>query len=198
MDGLVSKYGAAHVVNLLSESKTGERELSTAYRRHIRRSPLFYGHESQKQEITANLLKCTEYDFHAETKGPNGYEEAKRIKRYVNDSADGFGYFYMEDSADFTKQPTEAPQIIRQQEGIFRTNCLDCLDRTNLIQGILSYMAIESFFQDRQEYVGSEFWMRHSTLWADNGDVSIIHMSGCIRAYYVSRHFQKSMQELEL
>lgn len=172
MDGLVSKYGATHVVNLLSESKAGERELSLQFQHHIRRSPFFGGKESREQRMTGTQLRSTEYDFHAETKGPSGYEEANRIRRYVRDSADGFGYFYMLESADLEKQPTESPQIIRQQEGIFRTNCLDCLDRTNLIQGIFSRMSIEIFLQDRQETMGHEFWMRHSTLWADNGDVS--------------------------
>jgi hypothetical protein len=36
------------------------------------------------------------------------------------------GYFSV-DSASNTK---------KQQTGVFRTNCKDCLDRTNLVQGI--------------------------------------------------------------
>ena len=28
--------------------------------------------------------------------------------------------------------------IIRQQTGVFRTNCMDCLDRTNVVQSMLA------------------------------------------------------------
>lgn len=50
---------------------------------------------------------------------------------------------------------------------------LDCLDRTNLTQTIISQMALESFI--KQQGGGgvsgsSDFWTRHGTLWADNGD----------------------------
>ena len=30
------------------------------------------------------------------------------------------------------------PSIIRQQTGVFRTNCMDCLDRTNVVQSMLA------------------------------------------------------------
>lgn len=174
MEALVSKYGAAHVVNLLSELKTSEVELSQHYRHHIRRSPLYVGQDPGDNKMVAALLRSTEYDFHTETKA-GGYDEAKQIRRFVSQSADSFDYFCMEDDSQHTeKQPTDAPQVIRQQQGVFRTNCLDCLDRTNLIQGIFSRMAIEMFLEDRQEFVGHEFWMRHQTLWADNGDVSSV------------------------
>ncbi|KAI5783531.1 Endonuclease/exonuclease/phosphatase [Geopyxis carbonaria] len=169
MEGLVLKYGAAHILNLLSETKTGEVELSTHYRYHISASPLFVGStKSHQNRYIASLLRSTEYDFHAETKG-SGYEAASYVKHLVKQSLDGFGYFLIEDSkiAQGDKINT---QPILQQEGIFRTNCLDCLDRTNLIQGILSRACIESFLDERGQTVGQEFWPQHSALWADNGD----------------------------
>lgn len=30
------------------------------------------------------------------------------------------------------------------QEGVFRTNCVDCLDRTNVVQGLLARHALEA------------------------------------------------------
>ncbi|KAI9826467.1 MAG: hypothetical protein M1819_007360 [Sarea resinae] len=68
------------------------------------------------------------------------------------------------------RRPHKISSVVLQQEGIFRTNCLDCLDRTNLIQTIISQMAIESFLGHRRERASPDFWMRHSALWADNGD----------------------------
>ncbi len=158
------KYGSAHILNLLSETKSGEVELST------------YDSGGREARRTASLLQCTEYDFHAETKGPAGYEAASQIKHLVQDSANAFGYFLvdtaMRDPKDLsTEEDHLSTTTILQQEGVFRTNCLDCLDRTNLIQGILSRMAIEDFLIHGMVDVSHNFWMNHSTLWADNGDV---------------------------
>jgi hypothetical protein len=173
MEGLVLKYGASHIVNLLSKTKPGEVELSSRYRKHIRHCTMPADDRYPVQRTKASLLRSTEYDFHAETKGPTGYEAASQIRLIVEDSADAFGYFLMENSSKEEGEAGNSFVVVLQQEGVFRTNCLDCLDRTNLVQGIFSRMAIESFLEHRREIVGHDFWMRHSTLWADNGDVCV-------------------------
>lgn len=179
MESITLKYGAIHVINLLSETKSGEVELSTHYTQHIKRSPLFDG----GGRGGSSLLKSTEFDFHAETKGPGGFEAANKIRHFIEPSADSFSFFLMESNdvkalggshedrvASRAGEGHGVGSVILQQEGIFRTNCLDCLDRTNLVQGILSRMAIEAFLEQLNHIVGPEFWMRHSALWADNGD----------------------------
>ncbi|KAH8129597.1 hypothetical protein ACSS6W_006531 [Trichoderma asperelloides] len=162
-EDLEQSYGAVHVINLLSATKPGEVELATMYRECIRRSPL--SRPAQQQSEDHALLRETHYDFHAETKGPAGYEAARGIRRYIEGSSDAFAYYLAEhDRTD------DRMVVVLQQEGVFRTNCLDCLDRTNLIQTLISQMAVESFLDHRNEYAASDFWMRHSSLWADNGD----------------------------
>ncbi|KAH6671128.1 SacI homology domain-containing protein [Halenospora varia] len=169
---LEQNYGAVHVVNLLSETKPGEAELTNLYRYGVRHSPL--NHPGEKDSQDHELLRETEFDFHAETKGPNGYEAASMIRRIIENSADGFAYYLSEDMVDPADDAREKSHqrtvVVLQQEGVFRTNCLDCLDRTNLIQTIISQMAVESFLGHRGERAASDFWMRHSSLWADNGD----------------------------
>ena len=169
-------YGAIHIVNLLSESKPGEAELTARYNYHALRSPL-----NQILELGGNsdlrILQQSLFDFHAETKGPGGYEAASMIRRLIQDRADGFAYFLC-DQADASvancndETGQGGPTVVLQQEGVFRTNCLDCLDRTNLIQTIISQMALESFLDHRSDRTSGDFWMRHSSIWADNGDVS--------------------------
>jgi endonuclease/exonuclease/phosphatase family metal-dependent hydrolase len=45
------------------------------------------------------------------------------------------------------------------------------LDRTNHIQHIISHMALEIFLRQQDDRMPtSDFWARHNTLWADNGD----------------------------
>ncbi|KAJ5739679.1 hypothetical protein N7533_012463 [Penicillium manginii] len=169
-------YGAVHVVNLLSETRSGEAELSAKFRKHIARSSLRQKEEGELKSEHHSLLRMTEYDFLAETRGPAGYEASSQIKYELADSLDGFAYFLSEDttrpaaSVHNGEGATPLSTVILQQDGVFRTNCLDCLDRTNLVQTIISAMAIESFLSHQGCRLSSEFSMRHSTLWADNGD----------------------------
>lgn len=164
---LERNYGAVHILNLLSETKSGELELTERYRYHVRHCSL---NSSAEKSPDRQLIRETEFDFHAQTKGPSGYEAASAIKSFVRDSVDGFAYYLVENSDDSQKASTKA-SVILQQEGVFRTNCLDCLDRTNLIQTLISQIATEAFLSQRREVAGPDFWIRHSSLWADNGDV---------------------------
>ncbi|RFU31354.1 hypothetical protein B7463_g4974, partial [Scytalidium lignicola] len=168
---LEQNYGAVHIVNLLSETKPGEAELTSLYRYGVRRSPL--NHRNEKHRSEEDLLTETEFDFHAETRGPGGYEAASYIRRLIQRSADAFAYYLCEVVEGSNSQSNERPHksyTLLQQEGVFRTNCLDCLDRTNLIQTIISQMALEAFLHGLGEVAASDFWMRHSSIWADNGD----------------------------
>lgn len=36
--------------------------------------------------------------------------------------------------------------VIRQQDGAFRTNCIDCLDRTNVVQSLLARRNLQQVF----------------------------------------------------
>ncbi|KAI9781967.1 MAG: inositol polyphosphate 5-phosphatase [Geoglossum umbratile] len=171
------KYGAIHVLNLLSESKPGEVDLTNRYRYHVRHSSLNTV-DDKDNSLDHQLLRETEYDFHAETKGSNGYEAASAIRHLIQRSAGSFGYFLSDHGDNSTNSGSadiyhhRRSIVVLQQEGIFRTNCLDCLDRTNLIQTIVSQMAVESFLSSRSADATPDFLMRHSTLWADNGDVN--------------------------
>ncbi|RYP49632.1 hypothetical protein DL768_004674 [Monosporascus sp. mg162] len=171
-DELEQAYGAVHIVNLLSATKPGEAELTELFHYGVQHCPLTRPGEGQSADHT--LLRETDYDFHAETRTA-GYEAARDIRRYIEHSAEGFAYYLAEetdDSNDTANEPSDSRRmvVVLQQEGVFRTNCLDCLDRTNLIQTLISQMAVEAFLAHRAEYATSDFWMRHSTLWADNGD----------------------------
>lgn len=196
-ENLEISYGAIHVVNLLSHEKPQEIELSQKYRKHVGNSPLNYGVEKNNREH--ELLKLTEYDFHAETRGPSGYEAASMIARWVQQSADAFAYYLSEEVEERVRVNGEERTIRRsmtilQQEGIFRTNCLDCLDRTNLVQTIISKMALEVFLSHKSLRASSDFWMRHSSMWADNGDAlsRIYAGTGALKSSF-TRHGKMSL-----
>lgn len=147
---LLEKYGEVHIVNLLSQGgKQGEALLGQEYLNRLNDMPP----EEHRQ------VYITNFDFHAITGGD--FRLANNIRPLLMIAAEEFAY-YLED--------VSTKSIILEQMGIFRTNCLDCLDRTNVIQGIISQMAIESFLGHRDQYVGEDFWIVHGGLWADAGD----------------------------
>ncbi|KAI1333372.1 SacI homology domain-containing protein [Xylariaceae sp. FL0255] len=195
-EDLEKSYGAVHIVNLLSVAKPGEAELTQLYHYGVQHCPL--RRPDQAQSSDHSLLRETDYDFHAETK-VIGYEAAKDIRRYIEDSADGFAYYLAEQTEDQLRVNDTTPAnarmvVLLQQEGVFRTNCLDCLDRTNLIQTLISQMAVEAFLGHRGEFAASDFWMRHSTLWADNGDAlsRIYAGTGALKSSF-TRHGKMSL-----
>lgn len=54
-----------------------------------------------------------------------------------NDCVCGFRYFLVDADGN----------VLLSQEGIFRSNCMDCLDRTNVIQSLLGRRSLQSQLQ---------------------------------------------------
>lgn len=197
-EGLELEYGAIHVVNLLSELKPAESDLSAKYREHIKKSPL--NQKTGPDSISDHtLLRATEFDFHAETRGPLGYAASNLIKHEISHSMDGFAFFLSENGSalKFSNEGQTTPlssSTVLQQEGVFRTNCLDCLDRTNHVQNIISSMALELFFLQQGANLSSDVQLRHSTLWADNGDAlsKIYAGTGALKSSF-TRHGRMSL-----
>lgn len=143
---LLEKYGGnVHIVNLLG-SATGEAMLTGLYSDALHASEF------------GSSVRSTVFDFHHEVK--NGYEGATTIKPQIRNSANQYGFFLQSNAGE--------TQLV--QNGVFRTNCLDCLDRTNMIQNIISQSNLENVLMALTIHPSGGLWERHGTLWADNGD----------------------------
>ena len=191
-------YGGVHIVNLLSAEKPGEIQLTDRYRYHTSKSPLTHVSDD-KEASDHHLLRETEFDFHEQTRVAGGYEGAQAIKPLIESSAEAFVYFMTEEVEEQSnlggkQQKLRRPMVIMQQNGVFRVNCLDCLDRTNLVQTIISQMALQLFLSHRSEAASSDFWRRHSSLWADNGDTlsKIYAGTGALKSSF-TRHGKMSL-----
>ena len=192
-EALELKYGCVHVLDLLSGTRTGEVELASRYTSHIEHYSIRQSGKRDQSPQTA-LLQQTQFDFHAETKDM-GYEAAKAIRLLLEEPAEGFAYFLSDVVREDSLQQTQSRTVtVLQQDGIFRTNCLDCLDRTNLVQTIISQMALDSFLRHRGDQASSEFWMRHSAAWADSGDAlsKIYAGTGALKSSF-TRHGKMSI-----
>lgn len=105
---LIKLYGKQHVVNLLGQKEgSAELILSDAFNQHVRKLE------------TGDFVKMANFDFHAAVKGSQ-YENLEVLVNQLRGSIKEFGYFLAN---------TKTKQTISTQQGTFRVNCLDCLDR---------------------------------------------------------------------
>lgn len=150
MQSLMARFGSVHLVNLLNDAKSGELELTRRF--------------EQQVDLNSSLktnLEYSHFDFHYEVALGGGYAAAAKIIPRIQDAMISFGFYSRNEATD---------QDETQQIGIIRVNCLDCLDRTNMVQQLVSKEALELFLEYHDLYGPDELWVRHGTLWADNGD----------------------------
>ncbi|KIK93453.1 hypothetical protein PAXRUDRAFT_145071 [Paxillus rubicundulus Ve08.2h10] len=151
---LIEEYGAAHAINLLG-TKENEAILTAAYAKHL----------YQASGIWGDHLGITHYDFHNAVRigGHDNIVRELGRQEAITEHMDRFG---------FTLADTSTAEAITEQRGVFRTNCLDCLDRTNFVQDILSRKALEQYLGlvHREWFQASALWTHHRELWAENGD----------------------------
>jgi hypothetical protein len=92
--------------------------------------------QNLENQIKINNLKSCRYyffDFQNECK----YDNYDKIDTYINSMESVFNIF------KFFCEDTVSGEIHKEQSGIIRTNCLDCLDRTNVIQTKLAWRMLE-------------------------------------------------------
>ncbi|KAF7301871.1 Inositol polyphosphate phosphatase [Mycena indigotica] len=151
---LVEEYGVVHAINLLG-SKENEAYLTNAYARHLQIA----------REALGDEVCLTHYDFHNAVRSGGHDSVVRDLRRMeaISRHIDNFGFTMCDAASD---------EIVTEQKGIFRTNCLDCLDRTNFVQDIMSRTTLEQYILlVRREWTHSHtLWTNHRELWGDNGD----------------------------
>lgn len=153
MEGMFKFYGNVHIVNLL-ESKKKEGEVASAYQEQLVK---FKG-------LNKSSVAYTHWDFHAEC-GNSKFENIRNLFPLVNSDLERFGFFAKNSSKG----------VFHKQSGTFRVNCLDCLDRTNVIIGAIAQQCLPLQLDSigiRGVYIGETSRLRDSlkNLWANNGD----------------------------
>jgi hypothetical protein len=101
------------------------------------------------------------FDFHSACRGMK-FENVSLLMDKLGDTLDSFGYTV-----------TINGTLESKQTGVLRTNCMDCLDRTNVVQNYMGKRALEQQLKDEGIDVTLQLdqtmqWF--NILWADNGD----------------------------
>ncbi|RIA99440.1 SacI homology domain-containing protein [Glomus cerebriforme] len=150
---LQSRYGDVDIINLLGV-KEGEAILSKEYSERI---------SNLNGNGVDNCLRMKNFDFHTICKS-GSYENVSLLINDIQDRLESFCFFLID-------METNSP--IFYQKGVFRTNCVDCLDRTNMVQTVISKTILDIYLRQIESvtrYDTESFFTRHSYLWAENGD----------------------------
>ncbi|KAH8378820.1 hypothetical protein KR009_001636 [Drosophila setifemur] len=157
----LSLYGSQVAVNLVDQ-KGAEGELEQTFARLVR-------------ELCNPRVRYEAFDFHHECRKMRWDRLNVLIDRLAHEQ-DEFGVFHIFDNGT----------LVSTQTGVFRTNCIDCLDRTNVVQSMLARRSLTAVLQklgvlqagQRVENASGGFEERFKGVWADNADLVSLQYSG--------------------
>ncbi|CAF2073603.1 unnamed protein product [Brassica oleracea var. botrytis] len=157
---LRKKYGSVLAVDLVNKHG-GEGRLSEKF-------------ASIMQHITGDEIRYLHFDFHRIC-GHIHFERLSILYEQIEGFLEQNGYFLVNEKGDKMKE----------QLGVVRTNCIDCLDRTNVTQSMIGRKMLELQLK-RIGVFGAEetislhlnFDERYKILWANHGDEVSIQYSG--------------------
>jgi hypothetical protein len=152
-DDISARYGSIQVTSLV-EKHGNEAIVGEVYKDIMDRL-------NQSSESSNITIGFEWFDFHAICRGMK-FENVSLLMDALGDKLDTFGHTVVSDG-----------HFLSKQSGVLRTNCMDCLDRTNVVQSACGRRALE--LQLKNEGIDSNQQIDQTgqffnTLWADNGD----------------------------
>ncbi|ORX50742.1 Phosphatidylinositide phosphatase SAC1 [Piromyces finnis] len=155
-----NRYGGQIILNLINKH---------GYELHI-------GNEFAKQveDLHDDRITYVHFDFHKECSKMR-WHRISLLMDQIEDNLIKQGYYHVNENG----------QIVQEQTSVCRTNCMDCLDRTNVVQSVLAKRALnhqlrESGVLGPQQKVedAPEFIFTFNNVWADNANAMSIQYSG--------------------
>ncbi|BBM96933.1 phosphatidylinositol 4-phosphatase [Marchantia polymorpha subsp. ruderalis] len=125
------------------------------------------------QNICSDTLRYIPFDFHMIC-GHIHFERLSQLYDQIKDSHIEQGYYL-----------SSSGKRLGEQKGVVRTNCVDCLDRTNVTQSLLGRISLETQLVQIGVFKPTElisqnldFDEKYKVLWANHGDDISIQYSG--------------------
>lgn len=148
-----SRYGHIQAVSLV-DKHAPENNIGQLYEDHVKRV-------NDNQGNNGKHIEFEWFDFHKECKGMR-FENVSILLSTLENQLKSFGWTILENSGKS-----------QRQNGVLRTNCMDCLDRTNVVQSAVASWALEQ----QLGHLGLKIDLKKdpntqwfNILWADNGD----------------------------
>ncbi|KAF9179745.1 hypothetical protein BGZ51_006672 [Haplosporangium sp. Z 767] len=175
-----------------------EPQTDNAFRRHFETQKRYYGPQlvinltnkrgyeapmgiafSKQVDILSDpQIKYYHFDFHQECSKMRWHRVSLLLDHFHHDLV-AQGYFKAEYNADGLQK------VYQRQTSVVRTNCMDCLDRTNVVQSVISRWVLNRQLQELgilaagEQFESSEqFEYLFRNVWADNADVVSCAYSG--------------------
>ncbi|XP_056004928.1 phosphatidylinositide phosphatase SAC2-like isoform X2 [Ostrea edulis] len=148
-DEQLALYTTISIINL-AELSGKEKEISDAYLNHI-------------VEFNSPHITYTSFDFHEHCRGMK-FENVSILTDGVSDMIKDMRYCWLNKN-----------NTICEQRGVFRVNCVDCLDRTNVSQTAIARIVMETQLRKLgvlppDEILPTNCKKIFQQLWANNGD----------------------------
>ncbi|XP_073769663.1 synaptojanin-1 isoform X8 [Danio rerio] len=144
-------YGKQLIINLLG-MKEGEHMLSKAFQSHLKASE------------HSNAVKMLNFDYHQMVKGGKTEKLQTVLKPQISKFVEDCDFFYYSGETG----------IQRCQSGTIRSNCLDCLDRTNSVQAFIALemlpKQLEAMGLTEKPQLVARFQEVFRSMWSTNGD----------------------------
>ena len=194
-DEQIKIYGDNFLVNLVNQ-RGREDQVKKAYEQMVRILVSSPGEATQADYVTNEKIHIVEasrrqqeydrlhyiyFDFHNETKGLQWH----RAQILLNQLLGGLerGQYFR--GVDMPADAQGRMEIRNRQSAVVRTNCMDCLDRTNVVQTMLARWVLTKQLQDVGALKPGEsadddttFKDLFRNIWADNADVVSKSYSG--------------------
>jgi SacI homology domain/Inositol phosphatase len=151
---LSRKYGKIQIVSLVDNHGV-EVKIGETYESYAR------AFNNENKSPNSLNLGFEWFAFHQECRGMK-FENVKRLVDKLDDTL-----------ADFGESILLGNTVLKEQTGIVRTNCMDCLDRTGVAQCAFGQRALEKALKSEGftiDLLGDSSTQWFNTLWADNGD----------------------------
>ncbi|XP_020660232.1 phosphatidylinositol-3-phosphatase SAC1 [Pogona vitticeps] len=159
-DSQIISYGKQMVVNLVNQ-KGSEKPLEQTFSKMV-------------NSLGNGMVRYIAFDFHKECSRMR-WDRLQILLDQLAEQQDEFGYFLVDSDG----------KVLMQQEGTFRSNCMDCLDRTNVIQSLLARRSLQAQLQRLGVlHVGqrleeqAEFEKLYKNAWADNANACAKQYAG--------------------
>lgn len=159
-------YGVNYLVNLVNQN---------GYELPIKET-----YESVLGNLDDPNLRYIYFDFHHECRKMQWHRINLLIDYLKNAGLDNKDVFHKLLSSDGS-----TIKIVSKQKSIVRTNCMDCLDRTNVVQSVLAHWVLQQAFETAMLTSPGDLWENDKTLllefrnfWADNADYISCAYSG--------------------
>ncbi|KAJ1890825.1 Inositol-1,4,5-trisphosphate 5-phosphatase 1 [Kickxella alabastrina] len=164
---LLARYKRVLAVNLLKQSAlqgeftgvlvadpvgSSESDLGTFYRAMI-----------DAMALPKLLIDYAAFDYNGEVKGGR-FERVNMLLRQISSTL-GSHQFYL--------VANDSNSILSMQRGVVRTNCIDCLDRTNVVQSVISRTIVGEFLSQTRVVTSTtadSVLEGLGRLWAANGN----------------------------